>query len=131
MTTAELRKAIIQGLKIVDRRTLKMIYSILWESIAPDDGVEEKELKAELRKIAKAYKSAKSKSLSVAEPVVAYGIPKKKRGLDLTSRSRIVKLSSANEAELERRITEYESGKGKSFTAAAAKVELRRRISKK
>lgn len=67
MTTKELRNRIQPGLKIVDRRTLKMIDAILWEALAPDDGIEEKELLQELKRQEKALRKGKLKTYTIEE----------------------------------------------------------------
>lgn len=79
MNNEELRKSITKGLKIVDRRTLKMINAILWESLAPDDTEDENDLYEELAKRSKAHKSGKSLPLTVEEARARYGKRSKKR----------------------------------------------------
>lgn len=69
MTNEEMRKAICSGIKTVDRRTLKIVYSVLNEALAPDDFEEDEELYQELERRSKAYKEGKVKTLSVAEVV--------------------------------------------------------------
>jgi hypothetical protein len=74
-----LRKEICSGLKLVDRRTLKMIKALLVEALAPEDDIEEQELYKELNKRSAAVKAGHSKLLTVEESRAAYEKRKAKR----------------------------------------------------
>lgn len=71
MTSEELRKAICSGAKIADRRTLKMVYAVLSEALAPEDGIEENELYEELERRSRAIESGIEKTYA-AEDAVEY-----------------------------------------------------------
>ncbi len=64
---------------MADRRTLKMINALIVEYHAPADGEDEKELYAELEKRSKAYKTGKTKLLTVEDVKARYLKRKKKR----------------------------------------------------
>ncbi len=85
---------------------------------------EDDELFRELERISKNHRSGKSPSFTVAEAIEHVRKNREKS-------SPKVSLSKANGSELKKRIKEYEAGKGKSYSVPEAKVELRRRISKK
>lgn len=122
MTNEELRKKINDQLKTMDRITLKMIHVMIKEFSMPIE--EDDELFRELERISKNHRSGKSPSFTVAEAIEYVRKNRKNtRG--------IVPLSKANEAELEKRRKEYKAGKGASYSVTEAKIELRRRISKK
>lgn len=71
-TNEELRKSICAGLKMADRRTLKMIAAVLQEYFAPEDEEDLTDLYAELGKRRTAYKTGKDKLLTVAEVKARY-----------------------------------------------------------
>ncbi len=79
MTNEELRKSICNGLKMVDRRTLKMFKSMLEEYNAPDDNEDAEELMQELRKRTAAIQAGKSKLLTVEESRAEYEKRKTRR----------------------------------------------------
>jgi len=117
-----LRKAICNQLKEVDTGTLRMIHAMLKEYSAPVEN--DDELFEQMERISEAHKSGASPGYA-AEEAIEYVRRNRKKSRE------IIPLTKANEAELEKRIKEYKAGKGKSYSVDEAKIELRRRISKK
>lgn len=79
MTNEELRKSICDGLKMADRKTLKMFKAMLEEYNAPDDNEDAEELMQELRRRTAAIKAGKSKLLTVEESRAEYEKRKSRR----------------------------------------------------
>lgn len=70
-TNDELRKSICAGLRMADRRTLKMIDALLTEYYSADDGEDDEELLKELNRVSDAVATGEMKTYA-AEDAVEY-----------------------------------------------------------